>query len=213
MVVTSQGYIVDDNLVAINGKTVTNTTLTAIASGGRAQVTVRNVNAWDAIKAYIQFGIRAPLSPVRKDDADVVAGEQIFRDANCQSCHGTTMWSTSRVRHTPPPAADLISLGQIRGELRKAGTFDPSLRNEIRQNAAAPLGADGFVPPSLMSLHAFPQTYFHNGSADTLEAVMNNVEHRSLGKNGTDPLGDPERRRQLVKFLLSIDGNTPPIQP
>ena len=187
--------------------------LTTIASGGRAQVTVRNVNAWDAIKAYIQFGIRAPLSPVRKDDPDVVAGEQIFRDANCQSCHGTTMWSTSRVRHTPPPAADLISLGQIRGELRKAGTFDPSLRNEIRQNAAAPLGADGFVPPSLMSLHAFPQTYFHNGSADTLEAVMNNVEHRSLGKNGTDPLGDPERRRQLVKFLLSIDGNTPPIQP
>ena len=187
--------------------------LTAIASGGRNQLTVRNVPAWDAIKTYIQFGIRAPLSPVRTDDADVIAGEQVFRDSNCQSCHGTAMWSTSRVRHNPPPAAELISAGQIRGELRKGGTFDPSLRNEIRQNATAPLGADGFVPPSLLSLHAFPQTFFHNGSADTLEKAMENVEHRSAGKNGVDPLGDSERRRQLVKFLQSIDANTPPIEP
>jgi YVTN family beta-propeller protein len=68
--------------------------LAGVASGGRVQLTVRNVPAWDAIKAYIQFGIRAPLSPVRKDDPDVIAGEQVFRDANCQSCHGTAMWST-----------------------------------------------------------------------------------------------------------------------
>jgi YVTN family beta-propeller protein len=187
--------------------------LAGVASGGRVQLTVRNVPAWDALKAYIQFGVRSPLSPLRKDDPDVIAGEQVFRDANCQSCHGTAMWSTSRVRHTPPPAADLIAAGQIRGELRKAGTFDPTLRNEVRQNAAAPLGADGFVPPSIMSIHAFPQTFFHNGSVDSLEKAMDNVEHRSSGKNGVDPLGDPERRRQLIKFLLSIDGNTPPIQP
>jgi len=187
--------------------------LTGTASGGRNQLTVRNVPAWDAMKAYIQFGIRAPISPVRKDDPDVIAGERIFREANCQSCHGTAMWSTSRVRHTPPATAGLIAGGQITGELRKAGTFDPSLRNEVRQNAAAPLGADGFVPPSILSIFAFPQTYFHNGTADSLDTVMNNVEHRSLGTRGTDPLGDPERRRQLVRFLQSIDGNTPPIEP
>lgn len=187
--------------------------LAGVASGGRNQLTVRNVPAWDAIKAYIQFGIRSPLSPVSKADPDVIAGEQIFRDANCQSCHGTALWSTSRVRHTVPATADLITAGQIRSELRKAGTFDATLRNEVRQNAAAPLGADGFVPPSLLSLHAFPQTFLHNGAVDSLDKVMDNVDHRSAGKNGVDPLGDPERRRQLVKFLLSIDGNTPPIQP
>ena len=30
------------------------------ANGGRNQIKVRGVNAWDAIKAYVQFGIRAP---------------------------------------------------------------------------------------------------------------------------------------------------------
>ena len=34
-----------------------------LASANRIQLQVRGVNAWDAIKAYVQFGIRAPISP------------------------------------------------------------------------------------------------------------------------------------------------------
>jgi hypothetical protein len=46
---------------------------------------------------------------------------------------------------------------------------------------------------------------------DSLEAVLDNVEHRSAGTSGVDLLDDTELRRQLVRFLLSIDAATPPI--
>ena len=93
------------------------------------------------------------------------------------------------------------------------GTFDPKATNEIRATAVAPLGAAGFNPPSLLSLFAFPQTFFHNGSADTLDTVMQNVPHRSAGTKGVDGLQSATQRQQLVKFLLSIDGATPAIAP
>lgn len=181
------------------------------ANTGRRQLKIRGFNAWDAIKAYIQFGVRAPLAPVSKDDPDAVAGAEFFKAANCQSCHGGNTWSTSRVTFTPPPADSLISNTQIIGQLKKVGTFDPTQRNEVRANAAAPLGTDGFVPPSLLSISAWPQTFFHNGGANSLDEVLNNVAHRSAGTNGVDTLSDSNARRQLVQFLLSIDAYSEPI--
>jgi len=88
-----------------------------------------------------------------------------------------------------------------------------SVKTEVRQNAAAPLGAQGYVPPSLMSLHAFPQTFYHNGSVNSLEEVMANVAHRAAGTKGVDTLTDAEQRRKLIRFPLSIDGNSQPIAP
>jgi len=90
-------------------------------------------------------------------------------------------------------------------------TFDPTVLNEVRQNAVAPLGADGFVPPSLLSIFAFPQTFLHNGIAPSLGAVLENVQHRSVGTLGVDTLTNAADRSKLVKFLLSIDGFTDPI--
>jgi cytochrome c peroxidase len=183
------------------------------ANGGRRQLKVRGVNAWDAIKAFEKFGIRPPISPVPKGDPDVIAGESLFRQANCQQCHGGPQWTSSRVRFTPPPDANLISNGQLTNELRRVGTFDPTLLNEVRANAATPLGADGFAPASLLSVCAFPKTFLHGGAADSLDAVLNNVEHRSAGTSSVDLLDDPEARRRLRRFLESIDARTPPINP
>ncbi|MBZ5622968.1 MAG: beta-propeller fold lactonase family protein [Acidobacteriia bacterium] len=182
------------------------------ASGGRLQLKIRGMPAWDAIKAYIVSGIRAPISPASKADPDVVAGRALFIDSNCQACHGGAQWSSGKVRSPAPPDASLIVGAQLIAELRAAGTFDASATNEIRATAVAPLGAAGFNPPSLLSLFAFPQTFFHNGSADTLDAVMQNVAHRSAG-TGTDRLTNATQRAQLIKFLLSIDGATAPISP
>ena len=98
-------------------------------------------------------------------------------------------------------------------QLSKVGTFDPAVKNEIRATAVAPLGADGFVPPSLLSLFAVPKTFFHNGSADSLDQVMANVGHRAAGTGGIDLLDDAEQRRKLVRFLLSIDAGSTPINP
>jgi cytochrome c peroxidase len=169
------------------------------------------VPAWDALKAFVQFGIRAPKSPVSATDPSVVAGQALFRAANCQQCHSGPQWTSSRVRFTPPPSAAAVVNGQLIGELRSVGTFDPAALNEVRQNGAPPLGANGFTPPSLLSLHAFPQSFFHNGSASSLDEVMSNVVHRSAGTAGVDTLTSAQDRAFIVQFLLSIDANTPPV--
>ena len=181
-------------------------------SGGRQQLRVRGVGAWDAIKAYVVSGIRAPISPLSRTDADVVAGRALFIESNCQACHGGAQWSTSKVRYTPPPDPTLVLAGQLITELRPVGTFNAAAANEVRANATPPLGAAGFNPPSLLSLFAFPQTFFHNGSVDSLDAVMQNVAHRSAG-TGTDRLQNAAQRAQLIKFLQSIDAATPVIAP
>jgi mono/diheme cytochrome c family protein len=187
------------------------TNLTPLANGGREQLTVNGVPAWDAIKAFVQFGIRAPISPVSKTEPDVIAGRALFTAANCQQCHGGAQWTSGRVRFTPPPAAGLIVAGQIIGELRKVGTFDPAAFNEIRQNATAPLGADGFVPPSLLSGFAFGGSFLHGGAADSLEVVLQNVVHRSAGTGGVDVLSNAFDRALIVRFLQSIDAASVPI--
>jgi mono/diheme cytochrome c family protein len=188
------------------------TNLRPLANGGRSQLKVRGVGGWDGIKAFVQFGIRAPISPVPKTDPDVVAGRALFISANCQQCHGGAQWTSSRVRFTPPPDASLISSGgEIIGELRNVGTFNPSDLNEVRQNGAPPLGANGFAPPSLLSIFAFAQTFLHNGNAGSLDDVMNNVTHRSAGTGGVDTMTSAADRAKVVKFLLSIDAATIPI--
>ena len=83
----------------------------------------------------------------------------------------------------------------------------------MRANAAAPLGAAGLVPPTLMSIFAFPQTFLHNGVATSLGRVLQNVTHRSAGTGGVDTLTNAADRKKVVQFLLSIDASTPPINP
>jgi cytochrome c peroxidase len=169
------------------------------------------VGGWDAIKAFVQFGIRSPISPVLDTDPDVIGGRALFISANCQQCHGGPQWTSSRVRFTPPPDPSQVVAGQVIAELRQVGTFDPTLFNEVRQNAAPPLGADGFVPPSVLSIHAFAGTFFHGGAASSLDDVLNNVTHRSAGTGGVDTLTNAADRSKVVDFLLSIDAATIPI--
>jgi cytochrome c peroxidase len=75
----------------------------------------------------------------------------------------------------------------------------------------APLGANGYVPPSLLSIFAFPQTFFHNGQALSLDEVLDNVTHRSAGTSGVDILTNAADRAKIVRFLLSIDAASAPI--
>ncbi|MEO8626716.1 MAG: YncE family protein [Betaproteobacteria bacterium] len=190
------------------------TNFTPLANGGRNQVKIRGVGAWDAIKAFEQYGIRAPISPATKTEPDVIAGFALFIAANCQQCHGGPQWTSSKVRFTPPPSAGLVDAkGQLIGEPRNVATFDATAFNEVRQNAAPALGVDGFAPASLLSLFAFPQTFLHNGVETTLDGVLANVTHRSAGTGGVDTLSSAADRQKVVKFLLTIDAATPPLTP
>ena len=175
--------------------------LTPLASANRNQLKVRNVNAWDAIKAFVQFGIRAPISPVSKSDPDVVAGRALFIAANCQACHGGPQWTSSRVRFTPPPDPSQVVNGQLISELRQVGTFNPTFLNEVRSNGAPSIGADGFAPASLLSVFAFPQTFLHNGASPSLTDILDNVQHRSAGTAGVDTLASAADRAKVVRFI------------
>lgn len=165
----------------------------------------------DAIAAFIAFGIRAPISPLRGQD--VSNGRALFAQANCQSCHGGVNWTRSRINFTPPPGAGVpIVAGQLTDFLFKVGTFDPTAFNELRANQTANTvanGALGINNPSLVSVFA-GAPYFHSGSAQTLDDVLNNVTHRSAGTGGVDTLSSAADRRELVRFLKSIDAQTPP---
>ncbi len=188
------------------------TNLTPLANGGRSQLKVRGVGAWDALKAYVQYGIRPPVSPFSKTSPNAIAGRALFISANCQQCHGGPQWTTAKIRFTPPPAAGLISGGgEISGELRNVGTFNSVALNEVRQNGAPPLGANGYVPASLLSVFAFPQTFLHNGAASSLDDVLNSVTHRSAGTSGVDTLSNPADRSKIVEFLKTIDAASTPV--
>ena len=51
--------------------------------------------------------------------------------------------------------------------------------------------------------------FFHSGSARTLEEVLENVQHRSLGTT-VDTLSNAADRAKAAKFLASIDATTVP---
>ena len=123
--------------------------------------------------------------------------------------NGGATWSSSLVRYTPPPGPGVIVNGQIVGELRNVGTFSNVAFNEVRADASAPLGASGYAPPSLLSVAALPGGFLHNGAAPTLDAVLQNVTHRSAGTGGVDTLSNPADRAKIVTFLRSIDDKTP----
>jgi YVTN family beta-propeller protein len=185
--------------------------LTPNASANRNQVKVRGANAWDAIKAYIQFGIRAPISPSSKIEPDAIAGRALFISANCQQCHGGPQWTSGRVRYLPPPAPAQIVSGQIIGELRNVGTFNAADFNEVKNTAAPSIGSDGFVPASLLSIFTVPDGFLHGGAALTLTDVLNNVTHRSAGTSGVDTLSNATDRAKIATFLKTIDAASTPV--
>lgn len=108
--------------------------------------------------------------------------------------------------------------GQFPGVLINVGTFTPNAPagrvNEIRTNAAdasqaiAPLGANGFNIPSLLSVHE-TTPYFYNGLAQTLDGVLDGSRD---GNGGTRHhfVANATDRARLVAFLRSIDESTPP---
>jgi hypothetical protein len=171
----------------------------------------------DAIATYLALGVRAPISPLSSHIHSVKRGRRLFETAGCQNCHGGADWTSSIIDFTPPPAATEIVDAQLVRFLCRVGTFDPALftdgvSNEIRANNVANVQARGVLGinvPSLISVFA-SAPYLHSGAALTLDAVLQNVTHRSAGTGGVDTLTNASDRRAVVRFLHSIDRDTEP---
>ena len=111
---------------------------------------------WDAIEAYVQSGIRAPISPLRgSTDPDIAAGRQAFIQANCQSCHGGAQWTSGRVRSRRRRTRVLFPRAVDRriAARRYVRSYRRSTRSGRTERRS--IGADGFVPPSLFRYSRF----------------------------------------------------------
>jgi hypothetical protein len=190
----------------------------------------------DAISTWIARNVRSAKAPVPATDPDAVAGRTLFGQVgltvagfSCATCHGGQKWTRSIVDYNRPPSPDTgLGLGNERVigvELREtatqgpnvllnAGTFTTTGRvNEIRfnpadiSNAIAPLGANGFNIPSLLSVHE-TAPYFYSGLAQTLEQVLNGSQDANGGVQAHF-VANTAQRAQLIQFLRSIDEQTP----
>lgn len=195
----------------IIGEPITNVPdLTPIANTGRSA-------DLDTLETYLRFGVRSRIAPKTASLAAVARGRQVFEGTNCATCHGGDNWSNSIRDFTPPPnpAVEPICDAQLIRFLDSVGTFDATLfsngqGNEIRANTVLvnvqARGKDGLNPSSLLSVFA-TAPYFHNGSALTLEEVI------ALAPRNADDvhvITDSSKRRDLIRFLKSIDESTPP---
>ena len=173
----------------------------------------------DALAFYVATGVKTPQSPLASEPATTSLGQQIkrgrdlFEATNCATCHGGGGWAAGRVNRLP--AVPTIALDQgvpvTLDVLRDVGTFIATDPNEIKQNGTPGAGALGFNPPSLLGAFGLAP-YLHNGSAQTLLDVMKLKKHRTAGLllGAPDPLDDPVKLADMVKFLESIDATTLP---
>jgi YVTN family beta-propeller protein len=154
---------------------------------------------------------------------------------SCATCHGGPKWTRSIVDYGAPPSPDVglgfgnqrvigaelrqtatqgPNSGQLPGVLIDVGTFTIAGRqNETRVNPAdisnvvAPLGANGFNIPSLLSVHE-TAPYFYSGLAQTLDEVLDGSKDGNGGLQ-VHFVKDPKNRPDLITFLRSIDSTTP----
>jgi YVTN family beta-propeller protein len=119
----------------------------ALATG--RQLKMRGFDAWDAIQAYQQSGIRTPISPVPDTDPDVLDGRALFISANCQSCHGTARWTTGRAKfptggsdgRVPPSLLGLFAYPGVFFHGGAAASLDQVMEN-VAHRAAGTGGVD-----------------------------------------------------------------------
>jgi DNA-binding beta-propeller fold protein YncE len=191
----------------------------------------------DAIALWVQAAVFPSPAPVPASDPAAIAGRTLFGTVglvvpsfSCATCHGGPKWTRSRVDYVAPPSPEVgIGLGNERiigAELRQTLTQGPNVLinvgtftlgggrvNEIRFNGAdisqaiAPLGANGFNIPSLLSVHE-TAPYFYSGLAQTLDQALNGSQD---GNGGTRHhfVANVMQRAQLIAFLRSIDQTTP----
>lgn len=132
------------------------------------------------LQAY-QLSLPAPAPPAGSfDPAAAERGRALFAGAaGCATCHSGTELTDANTRLHP--ARDAM------GEPEPNGAPSYASRSATKQYRTAPLRGLWQHPP-----------YFHNGTAATLEAVVNTYDtRRALGLT-------PAQRADLVQYLLSL---------
>jgi hypothetical protein len=191
-------------------------------------VTQGGSDALDVQSLWVQT-VRALQQPQSADTAALTRGRTVFAAA-CASCHGGPKWTKSQIFHRDNPALDRAGAGALALDpgvtlngpqfvaftldgitieyLESVGTFDIANPLEIRANGVTAFGAAGFVPPPLLSIR-YHGPYLHNGAAQTLDAVF---PLHALGAGTIASTLTAQQQQDVLVFLNSIDGRTPPLR-
>jgi len=151
----------------------------------------------------VVFYLKTLKVPLRRDEdnPDVLAGEQIFTQINCASCHIPTLqtgYSPIEVLSykTFYPYTDLL-LHDMGSELDDGYTEGKALTSEWKTPALWGLG---------LSKNSQGGSYFllHDGRATSIEeAILLHGGESELSKNSYLQLSETEKQ-QLIKFLESL---------
>ena len=144
----------------------------------------------DAIDAYLTSLTKVNPSPFRNQDGSFTdaarAGKAIFEKLECDTCHGGKDATDS-----------------VKGELHDVGTL--TLASGQRLGEAI----TGLDTPTLVGIWE-TGPYLHDGSAPTLEAVLDEAVASGEAHGGVGTLS-AEERAQLVAYMRELDGTTPTI--
>jgi cytochrome c5 len=133
-----------------------------------------------ALQAY-QLSLAAPLAdPTTFDAAAAGRGKTVFEGAGqCSTCHSGPLLTDANIRlHAP---------SEVVSEPEPGGVMSYAARSATKLYRTAPLAGLSQHPP-----------YFHNGSAATLEAVVDTYNTKKT-LNLTDP-----QKADLVQYLKSL---------
>ncbi len=181
-----------------------NGSLVAMMPGGPgapgASGTIRSVLAdWDRVADYIRT-IRSPHAPVGLDAALVTAGRSLFEANNCAGCHGTSMWTSSRVFWTPSETNNAAA-GTLRTTSYTAPAMFPALLNPasaaagrtatLRFPAGPTAGANDQIQCVVRAVGTFPATgtapVLPAGSPMVIREVRTNMTTDAQGASGFNP--------------------------
>jgi DNA-binding beta-propeller fold protein YncE len=148
------------------------------------------VDDWAKIAAFLRT-VRSPRKPTSLDAAKVERGRTVFRNANCQGCHGGGKWTVSTMFYEPDPA----------------GNRNRALVNGGRSSWTGLVNSSGFPTALLPTLEPSLQKMRYAGTnaaaLDQITCVLRNV--------GTYNVAEPEvgiaEVRQNMK--AAAQGNEP----
>jgi YVTN family beta-propeller protein len=152
----------------------------------------------DAITAYVNFAIPAPIPPTT-DPTKVAAGAAIFMrdDVGCSGCHSGPRFTDSGAGN---PTLDLTGVaGPVM--LHDVGTCNTGSYPDVAHTdiLGDPRAACMFDTPSLTGIWATPP-YLHDGSAATLMDVL----EITRGKMGDISSLSGDDEAALVEYLRSL---------
>ena len=171
----------------------------------------------DAIATYLAVGRSRADIPGEQQQVVVQKGRELFEAAGCQNCHGGKNWTISVIDYTPPPDATEIVDAQLVRFLCRVGTFDPALfsdgvSNEIRANNVGqrPGARRSRLHRALAGrgLRQRAVSAQRRGADARCRSRERDASKRRVG--GVDTLASADDRREVVRFLKSIDRDTEP---